>query len=174
MLQEPLPGILHRNMRRLLKFLHTVGSVGLMGGLAAYMIVLAAVPAEVSLETEAAVRGGLAELTKWIIFPSMAVCVLSGLLAIAVHYPFAEAPWVWLKAFAGILVFEATLFSVDGPARKMADAASRAVAGEIDAATLATLLDERWLAYWTLLFLFAANIALAIWRPRFGLKTGRR
>ena len=157
-------------MRRLLKFLHTMSAIGITGGLAAYMLVLANAPEIDSLEAHAALRHSLAMVSKWLILPSMLVVVLSGLLAIAAHFPFAEAPWVWAKALAGILVFEATLMSIDGPAQRAAEISANAVAGEVDPAQLASLMQDEWGAWWILLALFTANVVLAIWRPRFGLR----
>lgn len=157
-------------MRRTLKFLHTASAVGLGGGLAAYMLVLAGSPEITSIETHATLRHSLAMLTKWLLLPSMLIVLVTGLLAIAAHYPFMEAPWVWVKALSGILIFEATLASVDAPAQAAAAAAQRALDGEIDAAELARLLRDEWGAWWMLLALSAANVALAIWRPRFGLR----
>ena len=76
-------------MRRLLKFLHTMSTIGITGGLAAYMLVLATGPPVESLEAYAAMRESLAMLSKWLIMPSMLIVVVSGLLPIAAHFPFA-------------------------------------------------------------------------------------
>ena len=157
-------------MRRTMKFLHTASAIGLAGGMAAYIAVLIGAGEVTSLEAHAALRNGLALVSKWVILPSMLVVLVSGLLAIAVHYPFMEAPWVWVKALSGILIFEATLASVDAPAQRAAEAAQQALAGEIDASALAGLMRDEWGAWWMLLALAAANVALAIWRPKFGLK----
>lgn len=157
-------------MRRALKFLHTMSAIGIAGGMAAYMLVLASAPEVASLEAYANVRQSLAVVSKWLILPSMLVVLVSGLLAIAVHYPFAEAPWVWAKALSGIVVFKAALLSVDGPAQRAAEVSARAMAGEIDAARLASLMHDEWGSFWMLLALSAANVALAIWRPRFGVR----
>lgn len=157
-------------MRRLLKFLHTMSAIGLTGGLAAYMMVLAYGPPVESLEAYAAMRESLAMVSKWLILPSMLIVVLSGLLAIAAHYPFAEAPWVWVKALAGILVFESTLMAIDGPAQRAAELSEKALGGEVDPSQLAGLVSDEWGAWWILLGLFTANVVLAIWRPRFGLR----
>lgn len=161
-------------MRRFFKFLHTMSSFGLAGGLAAYMFVLATTPEISTLEAHASLRASLAMVSKWLLLPSMVVCVVSGLIAMAVHFPFHDKPWVWAKALSGILVFEATLASIDAPAQQAAAATARAVAGEIDPAALATLVRDEWAAWWTLLALSAANVALAIWRPRFSLDNRKR
>ena len=157
-------------MRKLLKFLHTLSAIDLAGGLAAYMFVLAATPDEISLETYASLRRSLAATANWLILPSMLIVLVSGLLAMAVHFPFHNAPWVWVKAISGILIFEATLGGVDAPAQQALAAADRALAGEIDSVELTRLVRDEWAAWWTLLALSAANVALAIWRPQFGLR----
>lgn len=161
-------------MRRSFKFLHTMSSFGLAGGLAAYMMILAATPEVTSLEAHASLRASLAFVSKWLLLPSMMVCLVSGLIAMAVHFPFHDKPWVWVKALSGVLVFEATLAAIDGPAQEAARLTTRAVAGEIDPATLDSLIRDEWGAWWTLIALSAANVALAIWRPRFTLDNRKR
>lgn len=156
-------------MRQTLKFFHTLSAIGLAGGLAAYTFVIGAAPEVTSLEAHATLRSSLAIVAKWLILPSMLIVLVTGLLAMAVHHRFQEMPWVWVKALSGILIFEATLASVDAPAQQAAAATARAVAGEIDIATLERLVRDEWGAWWALLALSAANVALAIWRPTFRL-----
>ncbi|MEM1092374.1 MAG: hypothetical protein AAF736_15380 [Pseudomonadota bacterium] len=161
-------------LKRLLKFLHTASAVGLAGGLAAYMIILAYGPTPESLPEYTALRQALAVVSKWLLMPSMVGVLVTGLLAMAAHYPYMEAPWVWAKAVSGILVFEATLGSIDAPAQRAAATTAKAMAGEIDAAEVAALMHNEWGAWWMVLALSAANVALAIWRPRFGVSRGKR
>ncbi len=157
-------------MRHTLKFLHTMGSIGITGGLAAYMLVLVMLPQGAALETQLVMREGLALLSKWLILPSMLLVLLSGLLAIAANTAFLEAPWVWIKGLAGILVFETTLLTIDGPAQRNAKFVREAVVGNIEPQALPGMLIDEWGALWILLGLFIANVVLAIWRPRFGHK----
>ncbi len=157
-------------LKRSVKFLHTLSAIGLMGGLAAYMLTLWAWPEPSSLEAQAALRAALALVSKWLILPSMLGVLVTGLLAMAVHAPYMSMPWVWAKMISGVLVFEASLGAIDGPAQKAARVTAQAVAGEVDAAELAALVHNEWIAWWTLLALAAANVALAVWRPRFGVK----
>lgn len=154
-------------LRRTLKFLHTASAIGLAGGLAAYMIVLAYGPSPDSLSAYAAVRGSLAVVSKWLLMPSMVGVLVTGLLAMAAHYPYMEAPWVWVKAVSGILVFEATLGAIDAPAQRAAQITANALAGELPASEVAGLMHNEWGAWWMVLALSAANVILAIWRPRF-------
>lgn len=132
-----------------------MGSIGITGGLAAYLLVLV-------------MRDGLTLLSKWLILPSMLVVLLSGLLAVVANTAFLEAPWVWINGLAGMLVFEATLLTIDGPAQRNAKFVHEAVAGNIETQALPGMISDEWGALWILLGLFTANVVLAIWRPRFG------
>lgn len=153
--------------RRSVKFLHTFTGLGLVGGLAAYMLVLWAGPPVTSLSEYAAMRTSLAAVSKWLIMPSMLGVIVSGLIAMALNFSYMEAPWAWLKLLSGVLVFEGSLGGIDGPAQATALLSAQALAGEVDAATLSAGIKDEWIAFWTLLFLSAANIALATWRPKF-------
>jgi hypothetical protein len=156
-------------MRRLLKFLHTLAAIGYAGGLAAYMLVLSGAPEVTSISEYAALRAALVPVTTWLLMPSMLVALVSGLLAMAINFSYQNAPWVWAKALSGILIFESTLMAIDGPIKSAATVSAKAAAGEIDAQALARLVEDEWGAWWALLGLAAANVALAIWRPRFGM-----
>lgn len=158
-------------MQRVMKFVHTLGAIGLAGGLAAYIIILSVTPQEAATVEYASLRTSLAAVTSWLIVPSMLVAVVSGLVALIVNPKFMDAPWVWIKALTGLLFFEATLASIDAPAEQAAKAMAQAVAGDIDAATLAKLVRNEWGAWWMLLSLSIANVALGIWRPRFGKRS---
>ncbi|MFK7886378.1 MAG: hypothetical protein AB8G16_05875 [Gammaproteobacteria bacterium] len=153
-------------MKRAIKFFHSLAGIGFAGGLAAYMLVLNSAPDIAATADYAAMRGALNTVASWMIMPSMLLAVTSGLLAMALHYPFHETPWVWVKAGTGLLIFEASLMSIDAPAERAANAAARAVNGEIDTATLVSLVSDEWKAMWTLLVLAVLNVLLAIWRPR--------
>jgi len=161
-------------MRKFLKLLHTLGAIGLTGGTAVYLMLIAAPPPATSLEALDAVRQNIAFVSAWLIVPSMAVVLASGLLAMAVHTPFHDAPWVWIKALSGVLIFEAVLASVDGPAQRAADASAAALAGELDPAELSTRIHDHPIALWVILALAAANVAFGIWRPRFRAMLERR
>ncbi len=154
-------------LRRLLKLLHTFGSIGLAGGLGAYMLLLGTGPGPEAIPEHAALRQSLAILSKWLIVPSLLTVILSGILSMAVHHPFHDKGWVWAKLLSGLLIFESSLATIDGPARRAAEIAERARLGEIDVTSMATLINDRWGAWWVLLTLFAANVVLGIWRPRF-------
>ncbi|MDJ0758111.1 MAG: hypothetical protein QNJ19_01875 [Woeseiaceae bacterium] len=149
-----------------MKFLHTTGSFGLVGGMVSFMILLNAAP-DIGSPEYASLRAGLDLLSSWLILPSMALVLLSGIVAMAIHFPFQNAGWVWLKAVTGILFFEATLASFDAPAARAAVATQMALAGEISQTELVARINDRWGAWWVLLTLAGMNVVLAIWRPRF-------
>lgn len=157
-------------MRQFMKLLHTLGAIGLAGGLGTFMIVLAAGPEMSEIEAYSALRATLDRLASWVIVPSMGLVMTSGLMAMAVHYPFSEAPWVWIKALSGLPIFEATLNGVAATAEDAAIAAAMAAAGEISLAELAATVEDKWVAWWVLLGLNLANVVLAVFRPRFGRK----
>jgi hypothetical protein len=98
----------------------------------------------------------------------MLLTVLSGLLGIAAHLPFSEAPWVWLKALLGVVVFEATL-QLQSYARGTAQVAGELAAGEGDPALLEVLKRSLGLALWVLLLVSLAQVVLGVWRPRIRL-----
>jgi hypothetical protein len=106
--------------------------------------------------------------------PSMLVTLASGLLAMAVHHPFQNMLWVWLKALTGLLVFEAILASVDGPARRAATAARAALDGELNLSELEAAVHDHVVALWILLGLFALNVVLGVFRPRFRKRLSRQ
>ena len=135
------------------------------------MLVLGAGPSPEAVSEHAALRQSLAMLSKWLILPSLVAVILSGILAMAVHHPFQDKGWAWAKLLSGLLIFESTLATVDGPARRAADIAERARLGEIDAASMMLQINDRWGAWWVLLAIFLLNVVLGIWRPRFSRRS---
>ncbi len=158
-------------LRPLLKFFHTVGAVGITGGLAAYMIVLASVPETATFSEYLTIRTSLRQISNLLIVPAMAIVLFSGLMVMAVHYPFHNALWAWIKAISGILIFEETLRSIDAASEKAVIGVSKVLSQELDPAELSQYVDDMWLSWWVILALCALNIVLGVWRPRF---SGRR
>jgi hypothetical protein len=157
-------------MKRMLKFLHNLGGMGVMGALAANLILLSITPEPSSLEEYALMRKSIGMIAELLLLPSLAVVLLSGLLSMAVHPPFHNAGWAWMKLALGVVMFEGTLLSVQGPAERAAIESQRALAGEVDPATIAVLVQGEWGSLWVILGVAAANVALAVWRPRFKRK----
>ncbi|MCJ2034223.1 hypothetical protein [Methylobacterium sp. J-068] len=153
-------------MRRLMKFLHTMGATGLMGAMAALLVMLGVAPGPSALTGYAAIRGAMDAVATWIVLPSLALMLVSGLLAMAVTRPYLTAGWAWLKLATGILMFEGVLVYVQGPMRQEAQESARALAGQVDPATLAASLGPERATLWLLLAVATANVVLGIWRPR--------
>jgi uncharacterized membrane protein len=152
-------------MKRTLKALHEIGSVGVMGSLAT-CLVLAWTSQGASPAGYLAVRQGIAAITGWVLVPSLALTIISGLLAIVANPGYIDAGWAWIKALLGVSMFEGSLLTIAGSARRAAELAAQAAAGAGDPLQLAQVLRTERIGSWVLLAVSAANIVLAIWRPR--------
>jgi hypothetical protein len=150
----------------LLKILHELGAVGVMGSFAACVVLLLKGPMH-PLLAYAALQQSIAVITQWLLVPSLVLVLLSGLLAIAATSAFHNAAWAWIKALLGLAVFEGTLVTVNASARHAAELTALAVSGQPDPAQLAEVLRTEWGGLWLMLVLSLANIVLAVWRPRF-------
>jgi hypothetical protein len=151
-------------LKRAIKLIHEIGAIGVMGSLAACLVLAATAPTH-SLIAYAAVRQGIATLTQWLLVPSLAAVLISGLLAIAANPAYKDAGWAWLKALLGISMFEGTLLTVGASARRAAELSAAAVAGQGDPLQLAEVLRTGWGGLWIILALSLANVVLAVWRP---------
>ncbi len=152
-------------MRRVVKFLHELGAIGVTGGFAVCLVLVATAPSN-SLIGFAAVRAGIAAIAKWLLVPSLALVLISGLLAIAINRAYHDAGWAWIKALLGISMFEGTLLTVGASARRAAELSAAAAGGQDHAAELMQVLRTEWNSTWFLLTLSILNVVLAIWRPR--------
>jgi hypothetical protein len=153
-------------MRRLLKFLHTMGAAGLIGAMASLLVLSYGAPPRSALAAYAAVRGAMGAIASWMFLPSLALSLIAGLLAIAVNRAFHNAGWAGLKLISGILLFEFGLQGVQGPMQDEAERSVAALAGRGDPATLATSLGSERGTLWVLLAVATANVVLGVWRPR--------
>lgn len=150
--------------RRSLKALHEIAAFGSGGGLAACLVIGAT--ANIASPAEFAVaRQAIAAIARYVLVPSLAVVLVTGLLAIAATRAFHDAGWAWVKALLGLSVFEATLLTVGASGRQ----AELAAAGA-DPGLLASLLHSERNMLWLLLGLSVANVVLAVWRPRLTVK----
>jgi len=157
-------------MRRLFKFLHEVGAFGVMGALAAHIVLIVSAKDMSPLEY-AAVRHAIEATSKYLLLPSLTLVLISGLLAMAIHSPFHNTGWVWIKALTGVMMLEGTLGAVQGTARDAAALSARIASGDLAAEPgMKEVLRHEWGGLWFILLLSAINIALAIWRPRFKKK----
>jgi hypothetical protein len=152
-------------VRRLLKFLHTLGAVGLMGAMAAFLVALLG-PEPSSLAGRTAVLGVMAAIATWVFLPSLVITLISGLLAMVASPGYLDAGWAWMKASTGILMFEGGFTAVVGPIQQAGRTSAAALAGHADPATVALAVGSERNTLWVLLAVALANIALGVWRPR--------
>jgi hypothetical protein len=156
-------------MRRLMKFLHTMGAIGLMGAMACFLVLLAVAPQPTTAPTDyALVRGAMDSIARWIFLPSLALTLIAGLIAFALTRAFHNAGWALLKLATGIIIFEWGFVAVQGPMQNEAALAAKAAAGATDSAKLGLNLQAEWWSLWILMAVATANVALGVWRPRFG------
>jgi len=154
------------NMRRLMKFLHTMGAIGVMGAMACLLVLLSFAPQPASVSEYALMRGAMAGIAKWVFLPSMMLTLVAGLLAIAVNRAYHNAGWAWAKLLSGVLVFEWGFVGVEGPMEMEAKASVAALAGQPDLASLAAALSAEQNSLWILLAVATFNVVFGIWRPR--------
>lgn len=153
-------------MKRSLKLLHEIGTVGVMGAVAS-MIVLSAFARDLEPDAFAVARAAIHDVSRLLLLPSLALVLVSGFLAMGWSRAFHGADWVWVKALMTPLVFESTVVVVDQPARAAAEAARAIAAGDPSAQeALAVALRQQQWGLWLVLFIYTANVVLSIWRPR--------
>jgi hypothetical protein len=158
----PLSG--RRRLRLGAKAMHEIASIGFGGGLAA-CLVINLVANRASPVEFAVARHVFAAIAQYVLVPSMAIVVASGLIALAATRGYQDAGWAWLKALLGLSVFEATLLIV-GSSRKQAELTAAAS----DPSLLDALLRSERNTLWLLIALSVANVVLAVWRPRLMVK----
>jgi hypothetical protein len=154
-------------MRRLLKFLHTIGAIGLMGATASLIVLISAAPPPTSLAGYALILGAMDKIATWIFYPSLALTLVAGLLAIGANPVYHSAGWVGAKLATGVLIFEGGLVYVQGPIREEAERSASALAGQSDPASITGLAGAERNTLWLLLAVMTTNVVLGVWRPRF-------
>ncbi len=155
-----------RALRSTIKFLHTMGAVGFIGAIAALLILHASLPEPTDLERFTILRTAMGNVAKWLLLPSMATVVCSGLLSMAVVSAYQSAGWAWAKLLSGIIILEGTLVYVQAPMERAAERAAAALAGETPVAELGVTLQPEWGSFWVIGGVAVANVALGVWRPR--------
>ncbi len=173
---EILPGGLI--MQRLLKFCHTIGGIGLMGSMAALLILLAHVPdptggAPGDLAAYVRMTEAIAAVGNWLFFPSVMLTLLAGMASMAVNKVYQSIGWVWAKLATGFVMFEGSLVGIHGPIRREVGLAGQALADPGLAPQLGASVNMVWWTLWVLMFVAAVNVALGIWRPRFKRSVAR-
>ena len=156
-------------MRRALKFLHTLGALGLMGAASSLLVLLSFAP-PASFADHPLMHEAMAKIAAWIFLPALALTLVAGLLAIAANPAFHNAGWVWAKAATGILIFAGGLHAL-APIQEEAGRSADARAAGMNPATGSAGSEQG--ALWVLLAVATANVALGVWRPRFVARRGR-
>lgn len=151
-------------MRQAVKFLHTIASCLLVGGLGAYAIILLRAP-PTNAQQMAGVRATIAAICDLAIIPSLGVALVTGLVSMPVHRPYQEKRWVWLKALLGLSLFEATLAITQAKATSAAMIAAQIATGAAQPQALADVLDNEWTELASISALCIAQVALGVWRP---------
>jgi hypothetical protein len=157
-------------MRRPLKFIHTVATAALVGALALQLVIAFRYNPALAANDATALgaRAVLVEVTRWVMGPSLVICVVSGLLLMGLNKTFASAGWVWAKALLGLMLVKGVITIQDPAVHELYALATQGIAGNADAlAELARLTRMEWLGGWLALALAVAAIAFGVWRPRF-------
>ncbi len=149
-----------RWLRLCAKAAHEIASIGFGGGLVACLVINRMANRASSAEFAAA-RQTFAAIAQYLLLPSMTIVVMSGLIALAATQAYPDSTWAWLKALLGLSVFEATLMIV-GSSRRQGEL----VVSAADPALLDALLRSERNTILLLIVLSAANVVLAVWRPR--------
>ena len=153
-------------LRRTLKFLHTMGAIGLMGAMACLLVLLALSPPPAKIAEYALMRGAMGTIATWVFLPSFVLTLVAGLLAIAANRAFHNAGWAWVKLATGLAVFEGSFVGVIGPMQEEAEQSAAVLAGKADVATLAQSLGAEQGTMWLLIAIATANVVLGVWRPK--------
>ena len=153
-------------MRRALKFIHVMAAAGLLGAMAALLILSSAAPPAASTAGYAAVRAAMGVVSTWLFLPSLGLSIMAGLLAVAVNRAFHNAGWAWAKLVSGVLLFEGGLQGIQGPIQNEAERSAAVLAGHADPAALAVSLGAERGTLWVLFAVAVANVVLGIWRPK--------
>ena len=159
--------IVKRWLRLGSKAVHDIASIAFGGGLAACLVVNVTAN-RVSVSEFAASRELFAAIAQYVLTPSMAVVVVSGLIAMAATRGYQDAGWAWLKALLGVSVFAGTLRLV-GSSPKHAEMVA-ALSDLREPSVLDALLRSERNMLWVLIALCAVNVLLAVWRPRMSIK----
>jgi hypothetical protein len=160
-------------MKRLIKFLHEVGTVGLMGAVLAQMIMSYGAEGLDPVQF-ATMRHAILLVSEWLLLPSLLVVLVSGLLAMVARPTYSSQGWALLKLAMTVLVMEGTLFAVQGPAQTAATISQEIAAGNLaNADSLPHIVRHERGGLLVILVLSLANIALAVWRPRFARRASQ-
>ncbi|MCA3016921.1 MAG: hypothetical protein INH41_31435 [Myxococcaceae bacterium] len=151
--------------RRVLKIFHELSSAGVIGAIAANMVLLS-VASLSNVGEYLVVRRSMDAIARLVLLPSIGVVLFTGVLAIAVHRPFHGAGWAWLKAIFGVSMLEGTLGAVNATAREGLQLAEQIAAGKAEPSAMNDVLRHEWAGMWVVLTLSIFNIVIGVWRPK--------
>jgi hypothetical protein len=134
--------------------------------MASLLVLLSLAPPPGGLAEYALIRGAMGSIATWIFFPSLGLTLVAGLIALGYSKAFHNAGWAWAKAISGILVFESGFVGILGPMQREAERSAEALAGKIEASSLAASLTAERNTLLILLAVATANVIFGIWRPR--------
>jgi hypothetical protein len=134
--------------------------------MASLLVLLSLAPPPGALAEYALIRGAMGSIATWIFFPSLGLTLIAGLIALGYSKAFHNAGWAWAKAISGILVFESGFVGILGPMQREAERSAEALAGKIEASSLAASLTAERNTLLILLAVATANVIFGIWRPR--------
>lgn len=153
-------------VRRALKFLHTMGAIGLMGSMACLIVLMSVTPPPGSLAGYALMHGAMGAIATWIFFPSLALTLIPGLLSLAVNRAFHNAGWAWAKLATTLLILEGSFVYILGPMQEEATRSAAALAGRLAPAALTGSYGAEQKSLWVMLAVATANVVLGVWRPK--------
>ena len=156
-------------MRKFYKFAHTIGAIGLMGGMLCLLVILYSLP-QPSADPQGFLRStDVADsIARIILLPSLGVTLVSGLLAIGANPALHNAGWAWFKLATGILLFEGGLVTVQGPIQRAAMVTEEVVNAGGELAALAGVYGSAKGSIIVLIGVAVVNVVLGVWRPKFG------
>lgn len=144
-----------------------MGAVGMLGSMACFLVLLAFLPEPTSLAEYARLRTAMGGIAQYVFLPSLGLTLVSGLMAIAATPTFTNSGWAMVKLASGIVLFEGSLMTIQGPMQRGAERSAEALSGDGDIAALGATLASEWWSLWVLIVVAIANVALGVWRPRF-------
>lgn len=136
-----------------------------MGAAASLLVLLGLTPSPTPSAGYAMMRGAMAAVGTWILFPGLALTLVAGLLAMAFNPAYQNASWAWVKLASGVVVFECFV-RVQGSMQEQAEQSASALAGHVDPTMLGGSLGAERITLWVLLAVATVNVVLGIWRPR--------
>lgn len=140
--------------------MHEIASIAYGGALAA-CLVIDGLDHGADAAGFIAARHAFAAIARYVLIPSMAVVVVSGLISLAATRAYREAGWAWVKALLGLSTFEATLLVVGASGKPLESLTAVSQQAALDA-----LLHAERNTLGLLIALSGVNVVLAVWRPK--------